>query len=370
MPSPEQATGPRQHARQRHGGRRAWLAVLIVLLLVVAWLAYWVTSVRLVDPPMAADDSCRTDPSTVADLGDLRPGGPVIRCEPWDIGTGVQGYRWEAPDPRGVLLLQHGFGGYAQRYVRHANRLIPHLLDAGLSVHAFDMWGHGRSPGRRGVVDVGLAIEDHLAARRKLAAQPLPVFVYGHSLGGLVTATSAARDQRHLDGVIVSSAFLLSDVREDRLRRTLLDILAVAAPTLPTPVKNPPLPTRTRIAEEVEAMENDPMLHLGSPPVLAAATGLRALDDSERRYPGWRLPILVLHGTADASSDPEGSRALYEAIASKDKELHLVAGGAHNLLDDLDRDATLGVILEWLTARLPPARPHPADGGGQSSPAR
>jgi acylglycerol lipase len=321
----------------------------------VAWLVYWVTSVRLVDPTMSADDSCRTDPSTAADLGALRPGGALIHCEPWDIGTGVQGYRWEAPEARGVLLLQHGFGGYAQRYVRHANQLIPHLLDAGLSVHAFDLWGHGRSPGRRSVVDVARAVDDHLAARRALAGQPLPVFVFGHSLGGLVTATSAARDQDDLAGVVVSSAFLLSEVRADRLRRALLDILAVVAPTLPTPVEHPPLPTRTRIPVEVQAMLEDPMLHLGSPPLLVAATSLRALDDVEARYPAWHVPTLVLHGTADESSDPEGSRDLFEGIASQDKSLHLVEGGTHNLLDDLDRDETLAVILDWLMTRLPPA---------------
>ena len=36
----------------------------------------------------------------------------------WDIGTGVKGYVWQADHPRAVLLLQHGYGEYAQRYAQ------------------------------------------------------------------------------------------------------------------------------------------------------------------------------------------------------------------------------------------------------------
>lgn len=86
---------------------------------------------------------------------------------PWDIGRPVCGYSWPAPQPRAIALLQHGYGEYSERYVRRYNRLIPRLLDAGITVHAFDLRGHGRSPGRRGAADIRTAADDHRAADRK-----------------------------------------------------------------------------------------------------------------------------------------------------------------------------------------------------------
>lgn len=271
--------------------------------------------------------------------------------QPWDTGTGVRGYVWHAPDPRAALLLQHGLGEYAERYVARYSGLIPRLLGAGLSVYAFDMRGHGRSPGRRTVTDVGGAVRDHLAARRLLRGQPLPVFLMGHSLGGLVTAISAARDPDGLAGVVLSSPALL--VEADVLTRVLGRALAVVAPALPA---RKPLPTSglSRIPEEIRLFSSDPLITHGPVRLLLGTTTVALAREGWTRYPAWTVPTLVLHGTADTYTDPEGSRRFSAAIASPDKTLHLVEGGHHELLNDTERDETLGVLLAWLEARLPP----------------
>lgn len=275
----------------------------------------------------------------------------TIPCQPWDVGTGVAGYAWHAPEPRAVLLLQHGFGEYAQRFVDRYSRLIPHLLNAGVSVYAFDMRGHGRSPGRRAVTDLGRAVEEHLAARRRLREYPLPVFVLGHSLGGLVTAASVARDQSGLSGVLLSSPFLRKQV--PTWKRLLVKVLAAVGPTLLAPEKPAELSGLSRIPEELEFVEKDPLIYRGRAPMLLAATALKLLEDNPSLYPQWRVPTLVLHGTADTYTDPEGSREFFRAITSEDKTLHIVEGGYHELLNDTDRDETLRVVLTWLERRLP-----------------
>lgn len=320
----------------------------------MAWVVYKVTNTRLTRAPLAADESCQTDPGAAADMSRFTPGAAPVRCRPWDIGTGVRGYVWEAPEPRAVLLLQHGFGEYAQRFVRRYSQLIPHLLNAGVSVYAIDLWGHGHSPGRRAVTDLGQAVDDHLAARRKLRAQPLPVFVLGHSLGGLVTATSVARDQSGLSGVILSSPFLRKEV--PAWKRLLVSVLAAVGPTLPAPEEPAELSGLSRIPEELEFVDNDPLIYRGRVPMLLAATALKLLVDNLNLYPGWRVPTLVLHGTADTYTDPEGSRELFKTISSQDKTLHIVEGGHHELLNDTERDETLEVLLTWLRRRLPPNR--------------
>lgn len=279
------------------------------------------------------------------------PEALTIRCQPWDIGRGVAGYVWHAPEPRAVLLLQHGFGEYAQRFVERYSRLIPHLLNAGVSVYAFDMRGHGRSPGRRAVTDLGRAVEDHLAARRRLREQTLPVFVLGHSLGGLVTAAGVARDQSGLSGVVLSSPFLSKEV--PTWKRLLVSVLAAVGPTLLAPEAPAELSGLSRIPEELELVENDPLIYRGRAPMLLAATALKLLEANPSFYPEWRVPTLVLHGTADTYTEPDGSREFFKAIASEDKTLHIVEGGYHELLNDTGRDETLRVILAWLERRLP-----------------
>jgi alpha-beta hydrolase superfamily lysophospholipase len=279
------------------------------------------------------------------------PGALTIHCQPWDIGRGVAGYVWHAPEPRAVLLLQHGFGEYAQRFVERYSKLIPHLLNAGVSVYAFDMRGHGRSPGGRAVTDLGRAVDDHLAARRRLRDYPLPAFALGHSLGGLVTAASVARDQSGLSGVVLSSPFLRKEV--PTWKRLLVNVLAGVGPTLLAPEAPAELSGLSRIREELAFAENDPLLYRGRAPMLLAATALRLLEDNPRLYPVWRVPTLVLHGTADTYTDPEGSREFFKAIASEDKTLHIVEGGYHELLNDTDRDETLRVLRTWLERRLP-----------------
>lgn len=269
---------------------------------------------------------------------------------PWDIGTGVQGYAWPAPHPRAALLLQHGFAEYAERYVERHSALVPRLVELGLSVYAVDLNGHGRSPGRRAMTDVGEAVHHHLAARRKLAEQGMPVFLLGHSLGGIVTATSVVREPRDVAGVILSSPALL--VTANALLRAFGRVAAAVTPALPVRSVTPD--ALSRLPEQVRAVVDDPMIYHRGMPARLAASVLFTSRRNWARYPEWRAPTLVIHGSADRVTEPEGSRRFVATIASHDKTLYMVDGGYHELLNDVGADETLRVVLQWLDRRLPP----------------
>jgi acylglycerol lipase len=277
----------------------------------------------------------------------------VQTARDWNIGTGVSGYAWDAARPRAVLLLQHGFAEYAQRYVEFYSELIPHVLDLGVSVSAFDLNGHGHSPGLRGMTDVDASVAHHLAARRLLVAQPLPVFLMGHSLGGTITATSVARDPTQIAGVILSSPALLVTV--DPVLRACVRVAAVVAPALP--VRRFPIERISRIPEQVQAAKDDPLMYHGAMCARLAASILFTSDGNWKQYSEWDVPTLVMHGTADVFTETEGSRKFFATIPSTDKALHIVEGGYHELLNDLDAGATLRVVLNWLERRLPRANP-------------
>lgn len=271
-------------------------------------------------------------------------------AHPWDTGAPVRGYEWRAPEPRGAVLLTHGFGEYAGRYVERYSALIPALVAVGLSVYATDLRGHGSSKGRQAVVDVSELVEDHLRARETLRAQPLPVFAFGHSLGGLITAASTARDPRGLSGVILSSPALLIGEGEPAWLKALAPLLARVAPAAQVTALD--TGNLSRLADEVSAYQADTGIYQGKVPARTAASMLRLSGELWAHYGRWTLPTLVFHGTADRVTDPAGSRRFVEAIPAADKTLHLVEGGYHELLNDESRGEVLAWVLAWLDQRL------------------
>src|SRR5688572_16489255 len=244
-------------------GARRWstLARCGLWALVVVWLAYKATTMRRMSGRSTADTGCESDPTTVAEMSRFTPGAASIRCEPWDIGTGVTGYVWRASNARAVVLIEHGWGDYAQRYVTQSSRLIPHLLGRGISVYAIDMWGNGRSPGARGATDIGDAVDDHLAARRKLGEQPLPVFALGHSVGGLVTATSILRDQSEVHGIILVAPALKWGV--GGVMRVVARLGGFLLPTLPVPAPTADPAEQSRDTSFNERLTKDPLMRMG-----------------------------------------------------------------------------------------------------------
>jgi acylglycerol lipase len=272
-----------------------------------------------------------------------------MTATPWTFDPSVRGYRWSpAAQPRATLLLAHGFGEYSGRYVEHYHGLIPALTGMGIAVHGFDLPGHGGSPGRRGVVDLAQAVELHLRARRALAGSG-PLFLLGHSLGGLLTAASVARDGTGVAGVVLSAPALLLEA--PAMLKLVGRVLARIAPAAGI---RPPLDPAgiSRIAAEVEAYRADPQVYRGKLPALTGASALAVAEEGWRRYAGWTAPVLVLHGTADGFTDPRGSERFVAAVSSTDTHLEWFAEGRHELLNDLERDRARTTILDWIAARL------------------
>lgn len=280
------------------------------------------------------------------------PGGARIPCEPWILGgRAVAGYVWRAPHARAAILIQPGYGDYALRYVSGNHRLIPHLLAQGISVYAFDMRGNGYSPGRRGVVDVEQAIQDNLAARQALRQQPLPVFLLGHSLGGLVAVSSALRDPQDLAGLVLLAPAIKYDTPAPI--RWVAFTGAALFPSAAVPGPSADVGELVADASAARTLRADKVFYPGPLRLLTAAGGLRQSRRNWPAYPALRTPLLAVHGTADTSTDPAGSSDLIALVASSDKTLLSVSGGRHALLDDTDRDRTREFILSWIDARAP-----------------
>ena len=276
----------------------------------------------------------------------MADGARQAQAQSWDFGRGLRGYKWPVSAARANLLLTHGFAEYAERYVEHYYGLIPRLNALGFDVYAFDIRGHGRSPGARGVADMKRTVEDHRAARRALTDKPL--FLFGHSLGGLIAAASVAEDSTGVAGAILSAPALLIEAPPHL--RAIANVFAVLAPGLRL------LPASdasaiSRIDAEVHAYKTDPMISALSIPAKVGATAIATAEKAWSRYPQWATPVLVVHGEKDTLTDPNGSKRFFSTIAAADKKLELYPEGRHELLNDLDREAAWSVMSSWLSER-------------------
>lgn len=267
----------------------------------------------------------------------------------WDIGEAVAGYVWKASSPRAQVLLQHGYGEYAERYLTQYNELVPKLNHAGFDVYAIDLPGHGRTQGERGQIDLHEAVRLHLKARSSLPVG-LPTVLFGHSLGGLITAASIVRERGNIAAAIISASAMQTPSK--RWERLLSKISTAIAPSGPMPLPRPGTEALTRDKELVQLIDADSMMYVGKAKNLVAKTVLEISDEVWSKTENWKVPTLIIHGNKDESTNYLNSMALNEKILSPDRKLIIYPGGYHELLNDTIKDEVEQDLFDWLIARV------------------
>lgn len=299
-------------------------------------------------PAMASDEiKC---PTNAAAAGPV----PAATYDRFTIAPeDVVVHKWlcDAKTPaRAVFILQHGFGEYAERYLASHYALIPKLQAEGFEVWALDFYGHGRSPGDRGMVDVAMAVQHHLEVRKRAAERRLPVFLFGHSLGGLVTAGSVTSSPDGISGVVLSSPALPAAM--SGLSQGALKLVASIIPTVQVPLARPPPEELCHDQEQVRLLMEDPMKHKSKISFSVASTAVQVSDLVWKALGNWTAPTLAIHGTADSRAEYRQCERLIEQIASQDKELFSVDGGYHELFNALEPEETFRHVVAWLHGHL------------------
>jgi alpha-beta hydrolase superfamily lysophospholipase len=79
---------------------------------------------------------------------------------------------------------------------------------------------------------------------------------------------------------------------------------------------------------------------------------VRADERLKRDFKLFTLPVLIIHGTKDTVTRPEGSQEFFTNASSKDKTLKLYEGYFHDPLSDIGKEAVMNDIRDWIGARL------------------
>jgi alpha-beta hydrolase superfamily lysophospholipase len=264
-------------------------------------------------------------------------------------GLSLTAAHWPAAAPeRGVVVLVHGLGEHMARYAH----VVARLQQAGLAVLAFDHRGHGTSPGPRGftpsfprmIDDVQSAI-DAAAARHP----GLPVFLYGHSLGGLLVMLTGMQRRPAVRGIVASAPFLRPAFKPPAGKVLLARAAARIWPGLIMASGLDPNGL-SRDPAVVQAYVADPLVHDRISSCLGAGLfegGEWALAHASEM----RIPLLLMHGSQDPLTSSAASRE-FAASSRNGCVLRIWDGLYHEIHNEPERAAVLDTACEWFDSRL------------------
>jgi len=249
---------------------------------------------------------------------------------------------------KAVLAIVHGFGEYSGRYSNVVNWFVP----KGYAAYAFDLRGCGRSPGQRGHINSFAEFrEDVKAFLQWVGSQEpdKPLFLLGHSQGGLIVLDYVLHYPQGLTGVIASGPSL-GGLPISPLLVGLARLLSSIWPGLTMDSKL----DATAISRDpgvVETYVNDPLVHSLGTPRLATEL-LQAMEWVQAHAAEMKLPCLIVHGGADRLALPEASRIFYEQMTIADKARHEYEGYYHEVFNDIGKELVLGDVEAWLEQHL------------------
>ncbi len=257
---------------------------------------------------------------------------------------------WELNNPIANVYLIHGFGEHSSRYYEEASRLNA----AGYSVYTYDQRGHGKSEGMRGYISsFNELVDDCKYFIESNWNDNLPCFIYGHSIGALVSVNFILDHQfqkNNFRGLITTGAAMKISRDIAPLLQKLSGVIGTILPKLKTVKIDSSF--ISRIPEEVSKYDSDPLILRDGTRARTASEFIKIMKKMEGKFQHFEHPVLIMHGKEDKLIEPEGSQLFYELAKSDDKELVWFDKSYHEITRDYDKDKVLNKMISWLNARV------------------
>jgi len=256
---------------------------------------------------------------------------------------------WKAKNPNAIIFLVHGYAEHVERYAHLAAFLNEHNI----SLYGIDLRGHGKSEGKRAYIDSFNQFTDDVDSWLKQYSHlELPTYIYGHSMGGLVSTAylqKYACPLKQFSGLLLSAPAFMP--KKD-MAPTLIKFSSVIGkylPKLKTIKLDPNLISSD--PNEVEKYINDPLVYSGKWYARTAAELIAKMKEVQNKARSFNFPIFIAHGQKDGLTEIEGSKIFYNKINSEDKTLHLVEGAYHELVNEPTKADFMNLMLNWISDR-------------------
>jgi alpha-beta hydrolase superfamily lysophospholipase len=242
-----------------------------------------------------------------------------------------------------LILFVHGLGEHLQRYSHWSDLFAgENIAFAGL-----DLPGHGRSEGKRGSIRSYSVLDEMIDILLKTATRTfpgVPVYLYGHSLGGGIVLDYILRRNPKIRGAIITSPWLRLSFEPARIKTILA---SAAGKVVPGFVQPSGLNTMHLSHDEsvVERYNNDPLVHNKISLSLFTAA-INAARNSLRNASSLKIQTLIIHGSDDLICSPAGSREF--AMKTQMAELKIWEGGFHELHNEPFKEDVFKYIVNWI----------------------
>jgi len=256
-------------------------------------------------------------------------------------------------EPKAVLLIVHGLAEHSGRYMNVVNYFVP----LGYAVYGFDHLGHGKSDGTRVYVkrfdDYTNTLKVYFDMIHRWQPEK-PIFLVGHSMGGLISAVYLLDHQAELAGAVLSGAAVKVPSNITPAILLLGKMLSALIPRFG--LLGLDANGVSRDPAVVRAYVSDPLVHTGKTTARLAAEMLKAMQYVSGQTTKITLPIMIAQGRGDKLVDPAGAQMLYDAVGSTDKNIRIYDGLYHEVFNEPEHDKVLRDVEEWLEAHLSPRK--------------
>lgn len=249
-----------------------------------------------------------------------------------------------------VCIIAHGLGEHSARYEHVAHALV----EKDMACFALDHRGHGRSGGKKGHI---LRFEEyendletlHQEVRERF--QDMPVFLIGHSMGGLISTCYAINRGQGLAGLILSSAALRVDVDEPAIKLAIGRLFSKVLPSItmsngldPEFISHDP--------EVVQKYKDDPLVH-DRVSARWFTEFQRAISKVHQMAHQINIPLLVMQSGDDKLVNPAGAREFHDRLTAEDTALQYWDEFYHEMFNEKEKQKPISFMIEWIEKRLP-----------------
>ncbi len=265
-------------------------------------------------------------------------------------GAKIYYQHWQPEsNPKAILFIVHGLAEHSRRYMNIVNYFVPR----GYAVYGLDHIGHGKSDGTRVFIE---RFGDFTEPLKTYFDQiqgwhpGVPVFLVGHSLGGLIGSVYLLEHQDELKGAVLSAPAVKVSDTISPVTITIGKLLSGILPKAGLLALDATAISKDKAV--VDAYLNDPLVYTGKVTARLAAEMLSAMQRVTAEANTIHLPILLLQGSEDRLVDPGGAKMLYEKARAADKTLKVYEGLFHEIFNEPEREQVLKDVEAWLETHL------------------
>lgn len=243
-------------------------------------------------------------------------------------------------NPKCLIVCHHGI----TMNLHFFDKFAKEMNASNISIYRFDARGHEKSEGKRGHSKSIFDMVEDLKIMVDLAKKEnpnLPIFILGHSMGGLVSASFGTKYPNEVKGIILAAAVLKDTMK-------LFGDL---------PIKGDPetyIPTnRAFKAKEIQSVSLDIMdkaypyfiRELTISILNCFAEGIEYLAKNNKNFV---VPVLIINGNADYIVDQKDAIEFYMETGNKDKSLIIFSGIGHEFWNEEKGDMVISHVLIWV----------------------